>query len=84
MSTGPKKCALALSPCRIIAGDFHGCPYKHFDVIQLRTALGRMSLSSPAIDNVLDSVRSRDYQVACRKQYEARYPGEYYQEGHRC
>ena len=59
----------------IAAGDFHGCPYRHWDIGQLRTSLGKMSLSSPAIDGILDKVRSRDFQVACRMQFEARYPG---------
>ena len=56
-------------------GDFHGCPYRHWDLNQLRGALGKMSLSSPAIDGILESVRARDFQIACRRQFEARYPG---------
>jgi hypothetical protein len=34
-----------------------------------------MGLGSSSIEGVLESVRSRDFQIACRKQFEARYPG---------
>jgi DNA primase large subunit len=72
-------------PCtRIITGappgaeDAHGCPYRHWDVARLTSVLGAMRLPGEKLhgkDGILEAVRNKDYQVACRRQFEARYPG---------
>ncbi|XP_075658195.1 putative DNA primase large subunit [Castanea sativa] len=52
-------------------GDHHGCPYRHFSEENLRAALGKMGLSNRAVEDVLDKVRNRHYQLACTLTFEA-------------
>jgi hypothetical protein len=37
--------------------------------------MGRMKLAPAAIDSVVEAVRGKEYQVACRRQFEGRFPG---------
>ncbi|KAJ0094227.1 hypothetical protein Patl1_16969 [Pistacia atlantica] len=52
-------------------GDHHGCPYRHFSEENLRAAIGRMGVGSRAIEDVMDKVRNRHYQLACTLTFEA-------------
>nr|XP_043613484.1 probable DNA primase large subunit [Erigeron canadensis] len=52
-------------------GDHHGCPYRHFSEENLRAALGKMGVSSRALDGVIEKAKSRHYQLACTLTYEA-------------
>ncbi|CAD5179592.1 unnamed protein product [Musa acuminata subsp. malaccensis] len=52
-------------------GDHHGCPYRHFSEENLRAALGKMGVGGRSLDDILDKVRSRHYQVACTLTFEA-------------
>ncbi|OMO88119.1 DNA primase, large subunit, eukaryotic/archaeal [Corchorus olitorius] len=52
-------------------GDHHGCPYRHFSEENLRAALARMGVSSRTMEDVLDKVRNRHYQLACTLTFEA-------------
>ncbi|KAE8730121.1 putative DNA primase large subunit [Hibiscus syriacus] len=52
-------------------GDHHGCPYRHFSEENLRAALLRMGVSSRAVEDVMDKVRNRHYQLACTLTFEA-------------
>jgi len=69
-------------PCsKIIMGvaapgpeDAHGCPYRHWDSNRLRAVLEKQGLPSTAVDDIMKMQGTRDYQVACRKQFEARFP----------
>ncbi|KAJ4884152.1 putative DNA primase large subunit [Raphanus sativus] len=72
------------------AGDHHGCPYRHFSEDNLRAALGRMGLSSRGMEDVMDKVRNKHYQLACTLTFEAVYgtscdtginhPNQYFEE----
>ncbi|KAJ1407336.1 DNA primase large subunit, eukaryotic/archaeal [Sesbania bispinosa] len=53
------------------AGDQHGCPYRHFSEENLRAALSRMGVNSRAMEDVMDKVRNRHYQLACTLTFEA-------------
>ena len=55
-------------------GDFHGCPFKSWDASRLRTVLQRMRLSAAQVDDVVRDASNKDYQLACRRQFEARFP----------
>ncbi|KAJ7524492.1 hypothetical protein O6H91_17G007600 [Diphasiastrum complanatum] len=52
-------------------GDHHGCPYRHFSEENLRATLGTLRLSTPAVAEVLEKVRSHHYQLACATAFEA-------------
>ncbi|KAK3035876.1 hypothetical protein RJ639_033013 [Escallonia herrerae] len=52
-------------------GDHHGCPYRHFSEENLRAALGNMGVSNRALEDVIDKVRNRHYQLACTLTFEA-------------
>ncbi|KAL1808824.1 hypothetical protein ACET3Z_025814 [Daucus carota] len=52
-------------------GDHHGCPYRHFSEENLRAALGKMGVSSRALEDVIDKARNRHYQLACTLTFEA-------------
>ncbi|KAL1207595.1 putative DNA primase large subunit [Cardamine amara subsp. amara] len=71
-------------------GDHHGCPYRHFSEDNLRAALGRMGLSSRGMEDVMDKVKNKHYQLACTLTFEAVYgtscdaginhPNQYFEE----
>ncbi|WOL14447.1 putative DNA primase large subunit [Canna indica] len=52
-------------------GDHHGCPYRHFSEENLRAALGKMGVGGRSVDDILDKVRNRHYQIACTLTFEA-------------
>ncbi|KAI6692207.1 hypothetical protein NL676_019917 [Syzygium grande] len=52
-------------------GDHHGCPFRHFSEENLRAALGRMGVANRGMDDIIDKVRNRHYQVACTLTFEA-------------
>ncbi|KAK1305983.1 putative DNA primase large subunit [Acorus calamus] len=52
-------------------GDHHGCPYRHFSEENLRAALGKMGVGGRTMDDVMDKVRNRHYQLACTLTFEA-------------
>ncbi|KAL0364343.1 UNVERIFIED_CONTAM: putative DNA primase large subunit [Sesamum angustifolium] len=52
-------------------GDHHGCPYRHFSEENLRAALNKMGVGNRAVEDVMDKVRSRHYQLACTLTFEA-------------
>ncbi|KAH1236706.1 putative DNA primase large subunit [Glycine max] len=53
------------------AGDHHGCPYRNFSEENLRAALSRMGVNSWAMEDVMDKVKNRHYQLACTLTFEA-------------
>ncbi|XP_051116611.1 probable DNA primase large subunit [Andrographis paniculata] len=52
-------------------GDHHGCPYRHFSEENLRAALCMMGVGNRAVENVMDKVRNKHYQLACTLTFEA-------------
>ncbi|XP_057776999.1 probable DNA primase large subunit [Salvia miltiorrhiza] len=52
-------------------GDHHGCPYRHFSEENLRAALNKMGVANRALEDVMDKVRNRHYQLACTLTFEA-------------
>ena len=69
-------------PCtRIIMGaapgtdDDHGCPFRHWDATRLRANLARQQIAPAMIDKILKEAAERNYQIACRSHFEARFPG---------
>jgi DNA primase large subunit len=51
------------------AGDHNGCPFKHFDEQHLRNRLRDRKVKNESIDEILQLVRDKHYQVACKKYF---------------
>ncbi|KAA0160778.1 hypothetical protein FNF31_04161 [Cafeteria roenbergensis] len=54
------------------AGEVHGCPYRHWDPTNVRKALVSRGLSGAQVERVMASVKERNFQIACRNEFEAR------------
>ncbi|CAN6464737.1 unnamed protein product [Victoria cruziana] len=52
-------------------GDHHGCPYRHFSEENLKAALGNMGVSGRSVDDIMEKVQNRHYQLACTLTFEA-------------
>ncbi|MQL80643.1 hypothetical protein Taro_013116 [Colocasia esculenta] len=66
----PYSCQKIIS-CTPGVGDHHGCPYRHFSEENLKAALGRMGVGGRSMDDIMDKVRNRHYQLACTLTFEA-------------
>ncbi|CBZ50200.1 putative DNA primase, large subunit [Neospora caninum Liverpool] len=56
-------------------GDFHGCPFKHFDRPQLQKLLSEFGLSFNQLLPVLKYKDTNEYQLACREFFMQTHPG---------
>jgi len=56
------------------SGDAHGCPFKHWNENHVRAKLSKMKVGSRDIKEIVNLVKSGDYQVACRRHFEATHP----------
>ncbi|ESS29921.1 DNA primase, large subunit [Toxoplasma gondii RUB] len=56
-------------------GDFHGCPFKHFDKPQLQKLLTEFGLSFNQLLPVLKYKDTNEYQLACREFFMQTHPG---------
>jgi DNA primase large subunit len=70
----PYSCTRIITGTAPGQGDAHGCPYKHWDASRLRSVLMKLRVNPAAVDSIMADVANRDYQIACRKQFEARFP----------
>lgn len=55
-------------------GEFHGCPYKEWDVERLSAKLMSMGIGGNHREEIISKVRNKEYQLACRLEFEARHP----------
>eukprot|EP01135_Chromosphaera_perkinsii_P005511 Nk52_evm60s352 gene=Nk52_evmTU60s352 len=51
-------------------GDHHGCPFKHFDEVNLRAKLAKYGVPSNAVYEIIGLVKGSHFQVACSKYFE--------------
>ncbi|XP_020591204.1 probable DNA primase large subunit [Phalaenopsis equestris] len=65
----PYSCQKIISTTPTV-GDYHGCPYRHFSEDYLRAALAKMGVGGRAMDDVMEKVRNRHYQLACTLTFE--------------
>eukprot|EP00287_Rhodomonas_sp_CCMP768_P018333 CAMPEP_0202809872 /NCGR_PEP_ID=MMETSP1389-20130828/2080_1 /ASSEMBLY_ACC=CAM_ASM_000865 /TAXON_ID=302021 /ORGANISM="Rhodomonas sp., Strain CCMP768" /LENGTH=117 /DNA_ID=CAMNT_0049480595 /DNA_START=13 /DNA_END=366 /DNA_ORIENTATION=- len=59
-----------------VGDQVHGCPYRHWNVNHLQSALSSMRLGSAVVNDVIEKVKGQHYQVACLKVFEATHKGE--------
>jgi DNA primase large subunit len=56
-------------------GDHHGCPYRHYDENRLSSLIGQLRIDTPDKDAIMGQVKSRNYQLACQRHWEATHRG---------
>lgn len=77
---GKRKDYTPLSCARIIngeppkTGDYHGCPFRHYDEAHLRSQLRGVGNDIERQD-ILQLVKTKQYELACKRHFEARHPG---------
>ncbi|OQS07199.1 DNA primase [Thraustotheca clavata] len=54
------------------AGEYHGCPFRHFDEHHLRASL--RGINEIDKESIITLARNKDYQLACRRHFEALFP----------
>jgi len=55
-------------------GEYHGCPYKHYDADHLGALLGKMNLGNSATTAIMAQVKTKNYQIACQRHFEHAHP----------
>lgn len=50
--------------------EVHGCPYKQWDTITLRTRLAAYGIASTHVDDIVSNASKGNYQQACHKYFE--------------
>lgn len=70
----PHSCTRIIMGTAPAAGQAHGCPYRHWDQARLRQVLENNKLPTNAVNEIMGDVAKRDYQIACRRQFEAKFP----------
>ncbi|CEP60830.1 DNA primase subunit PRI2 LALA0_S02e00584g [Lachancea lanzarotensis] len=72
----PWDCRTILSKPRPSRGEFHGCPYRDWNVDKLTLELSQgMKLTQTQVNSVLDNVERTEYTVACTKVFEMTHGG---------
>ena len=51
-------------------GDHHGCPFRHFSQGNLESKLYSERLGAVQVNEIMNLVRDRHYQVACTRYFE--------------
>ncbi|ORX33982.1 eukaryotic and archaeal DNA primase, large subunit-domain-containing protein [Kockovaella imperatae] len=74
MNYAPKSCQAILTINQPGTQDSHGCPFRHFSpdnlVIFLLSTYPQLDRSSPEMRDILDSVKTSHYHVACTRVFE--------------
>lgn len=89
----PLSCIRIITANPPAAGDFHGCPFRHFGVDFLRQRLQSFRLPNDGINEIVDSVKQGHYQLACGRHFEIRnnldvkfvpqHPNQYFEDSQR-
>ncbi|QLQ80182.1 hypothetical protein HG537_0D01830 [Torulaspora globosa] len=66
----PWDCRTILSKPRPARGEYHGCPYRDYNVEKLSNDLAQMNLTKTQISAVLDSCQKTEYTIACTQVFE--------------
>ena len=58
-----------------MGNECHGCPFKNYSEENLRKILNTCNLKDTDIEDILTKKRNKEYQVACVKYFEGKFPG---------
>ncbi|XP_077991437.1 DNA primase large subunit-like [Glandiceps talaboti] len=66
----PYSCMKIIMSNAPATGDFHGCPFRHFDPNLLKQRLGSYGVSKEGITEIMGFVSGGHYQLACTKYFD--------------
>ncbi|KAF7721124.1 hypothetical protein EC973_005389 [Apophysomyces ossiformis] len=55
-------------------GDHHGCPFRHFSIQNLEARLYKDRVATAHVNEIVNLVQDKHYQVACTRYYEVTHP----------
>lgn len=67
----PYNCMKIITSHEPSTADHHGCPFKHFNVDNLRSTLQSHHVMERTIQDIIDLVRHQHFQIACTRYFEA-------------
>ena len=74
-SYAPYNCEKIINMNVPMGNECHGCPFKNYSEENLRKILNTCNLKDSDIEDILAKKRNKEYQVACVKYFEGKFPG---------
>jgi DNA primase large subunit len=74
-SYAPFNCEKIINMNVPMGNECHGCPFKNYSEENLRKILNTCNLKDADIEDILNKKKNKEYQVACVKYFEAKFPG---------
>ena len=75
-SYAPYNCEKIINLPVPMGNECHGCPFKNYSEENLRKILNDCNLKDVDIEDILNKKKNKEYQVACVKYFEAKFPGK--------
>jgi len=66
----PYSCLKIITSHLPASGDYHGCPFKHFDKEFLKQKLRQYGRQDSEVGQIMDLVEGNGYQLACQRYFE--------------
>ena len=74
-SYNPYNCEKIINMNAPMGNECHGCPFKNYSDENLRKILNTCNLKDADIEDILNKKKNKEYQVACVKYFEGKFPG---------
>ena len=74
-SYAPYNCEKIINMNVPMGNECHGCPFKNYSEENLRKILNTCNLKELDIEEILDKKKKKEYQLACVKYFEGKFPG---------
>ena len=74
-SYAPYNCEKIINMNVPMGNECHGCPFKNYSEENLRKILNTCNLKDVDIEDILNKKKNKEYQVACIKYFEGKFPG---------
>lgn len=74
-SYAPFNCEKIINMNVPMGNECHGCPFKNYSEENLRKILNTCNLKDSDIEEILSKKKTKEYQVACGKYFEGKFPG---------
>ena len=66
----PYSCMQIISNAPGSANEHHGCPFRHFSEMSLRSKLLSRNVATAGIDEIIKLVNGQHFQIACQKYFQ--------------